>query len=102
MNARALRRAERLGRLFDVLRPGARERRDDRPAHAQRNLVHGLGSAGDAMGNPASMMSTPSVSSAWAMASFAGTSIEKPGACSPSRNVVSKTVTRAGVLMALL
>jgi len=39
---------------------------------------------------------------AWAMASFAGTSIEKPGACSPSRNVVSKTVTRAGVLMALL
>ena len=59
-------------------------------------------SAGDAMGNPASMMSTPSVSSAWAMASFAWTSIEKPGACSPSRNVVSKTVTRAGVLMALL
>ena len=59
-------------------------------------------SAGEAIGKPASMMSTPSASSARAIASFAGTSIEKPGACSPSRSVVSKTVTRAGVLMPLV
>ena len=30
----------------------------------------------------------------WATASFDGTSIEKPGACSPSRSVVSKTTMR--------
>ena len=42
------------------------------------------------------MMSTPSASSARASVSFAGTSIEKPGACSPSRSVVSKTTMRAG------
>ena len=36
-------------------------------------------SAGDAMGKPASMMSTPSASSARASVSFDGTSIEKPG-----------------------
>ena len=59
-------------------------------------------SAGDAIGNPASMMSTPSRSSACAMATFDGTSIEKPGACSPSRRVVSKTTTRAGLVMDLV
>ena len=59
-------------------------------------------SAGDAIGNPASMMSTPSVSSARAMVTLPGTSSEKPGACSPSRRVVSKTETRAGLLMHLL
>ena len=37
------------------------------------------------------MMSTPRASSARAMVTFDGTSIEKPGACSPSRNVVSNT-----------
>ena len=42
------------------------------------------------------MMSTPSASSARAIASFDGTSSEKPGACSPSRSVVSKMMTRAG------
>ena len=53
-------------------------------------------SAGDAMGKPASMMSTPSASSARAIVSLAGTSIENPGACSPSRSVVSKMMTRVG------
>ena len=59
-------------------------------------------SAGEAMGKPASMMSTPRASSECAIASFEATSIEKPGACSPSRRVVSKTVTREEVLMTLL
>src|SRR5438128_1379138 len=40
------------------------------------------------------MMSTPSASSARASVSLAGTSIENPGACSPSRSVVSNTMTR--------
>ena len=55
-------------------------------------------SAGDAIGKPASMMSTPSASSARASVSLAGTSSEKPGACSPSRSVVSKMTTRAATV----
>src|SRR3954470_20723941 len=51
-------------------------------------------SAGDAIGKPASMMSTPSASRAWAIVTLAGTSIVNPGACSPSRRVVSKMTTR--------
>ncbi len=50
-------------------------------------------SASDAIGNPASMISTPSSSSWRASRSFSSTRIEKPGACSPSRRVVSKTTT---------
>src|SRR5437773_4438319 len=42
------------------------------------------------------MMSTPRASSARARATLAATSSEKPGACSPSRRVVSKTTTRSG------
>src|SRR5262245_45036386 len=56
-------------------------------------------SAGDAIGKPASMMSTFSPSSARAIESLDATSSENPGACSPSRRVVSKTITRAGVVM---
>jgi hypothetical protein len=69
----------------------ARQRGDDRPPHLAAIWRTASASAGDAIGNPASMMSTPSASSARAIASFAGTSSEKPGACSPSRRVVSKT-----------
>jgi len=47
-------------------------------------------SFGEAIGKPASMMSTPSASSARASASFSSTCSEKPGPCSPSRRVVSK------------
>src|SRR3954454_20613991 len=47
------------------------------------------------MGKPASMMSTPRVSSARASVSFDVTSIENPGACSPSLSVVSNTMLRA-------
>ena len=41
-------------------------------------------------GNPASMMSTRSDASCRATASFATVCMEQPGACSPSRSVVSK------------
>src|SRR5580693_9160289 len=52
-------------------------------------------SAADAMGKPASMMSTPSASRARAIVTLSGTSIVNPGACSPSRRVVSKMTMRA-------
>ncbi len=59
-------------------------------------------SAGDAIGKPASMMSTPSASSARARFSFDGTSIENPGACSPSRSVVSNTMMRVASWLMVL
>ena len=52
-------------------------------------------SASDAIGNPASMMSTPSAASCRAIFSFSSIRIEKPGACSPSRSVVSKMMRRS-------
>ena len=46
--------------------------------------------------NPASITSTPSSSSRWAIRSlFSGTS-DTPGVCSPSRRVVSKNLTCLG------
>src|SRR5208283_3368146 len=46
-------------------------------------------SPGDAMGKPASIMSTPSFTSCRATCSFSSTFMEAPGDCSPSLNVVS-------------
>ena len=44
-------------------------------------------------GKPASMTCTPSFESCSAIASFSSSVNEMPGVCSPSRSVVSKTVT---------
>ena len=52
-------------------------------------------SPGEAMGKPASMMSTPSFSSCRARRSFSPGFIEQPGDCSPSLRVVSKMVIRS-------
>ena len=48
-------------------------------------------SPSDEIGKPASMMSTPRRSSCWASRSFSAAVMLKPGACSPSRSVVSNT-----------
>ena len=45
----------------------------------------------EVIGNPASMTSTPSLSSACAISSFSSGVSETPGVCSPSRSVVSNT-----------
>src|SRR5664280_2849086 len=50
----------------------------------------------EAIGKPASITSTPRASSLRARRTFSASPIEKPGACSPSRSVVSKIVMRAG------
>ncbi len=67
-------------------------------------------SPSDAIGKPASMMSTPISSSSSATSSFSSCVMVAPGHCSPSRKVVSKMTTRsfsdfadaelAGVVMA--
>src|SRR5215212_2118274 len=51
-------------------------------------------SPGDVIGNPASMMSTPSRASCSAISTFSDLFSEMPGDCSPSRSVVSKIRTR--------
>src|SRR2546425_2091636 len=47
----------------------------------------------EVIGKPASITSTPSLSSARAIWSFSSGMRETPGVCSPSRRVVSKTLT---------
>src|SRR6266513_1149606 len=47
----------------------------------------------DAAGNPASSTSTPRSASAFATRNFASGESDAPGACSPSRSVVSKIAT---------
>src|SRR5690606_28461366 len=49
----------------------------------------------EAMGKPASMMSTPISSRASATCSFSSSVMVAPGLCSPSRSVVSKMYTRS-------
>ena len=52
-------------------------------------------SPSEAMGKPASMMSTPISSRRVAICSFSCRVIVAPGDCSPSRSVVSKIRTRS-------
>ena len=58
-------------------------------------------SSGEAMGKPASMMSTPSHTSCRAISSFSSEVSEAPGDCSPSRRVVSKMYTRSAIVSLL-
>src|SRR5690606_18311660 len=53
-------------------------------------------SPGEAAAKPASITSTPRSRRTWAIFSLASADMEKPGACSPSRRVVSKMMTRLG------
>src|ERR1700736_5356057 len=55
-------------------------------------------SSADAIGKPASIKSTPSPSSSLASCTFSLVRSENPGACSPSRSVVSKIVIRSVVM----
>ena len=67
-------------------RPGPRPRGRS-PATASK-------SPGEVIGKPASITSTPSRASCWAISTFSCVFSEMPGDCSPSRSVVSKMWTR--------
>ena len=54
-------------------------------------------SPGDAIGNPASMMSTPIRANCRAISSFSSIFSVAPGDCSPSRRVVSKIRTISAI-----
>ena len=56
-------------------------------------------SPGEAAAKPASMTSTPSAFRVRPMRTLSSGDMEKPGACSPSRMVVSKTMTRFGSVL---
>ena len=88
--------SERARGLLDVLRRGARQRRDDRAPHLARNLPHRFG-VGRRRDGEAGLddVHAERVERARHGAAWPGTSSEKPGACSPSRSVVSKMMTRA-------
>ncbi len=66
--------------------------------HSAATAVTAAKSPSEAMGNPASMMSTPSASSWCASRTFSSRFIEQPGDCSPSLSVVSKIA----ILLALI
>ncbi len=52
-------------------------------------------SPGEVIGKPASITSTPSRASCWAISTFSCVLSEMPGDCSPSLRVVSKIWTRS-------
>src|SRR6056297_102081 len=59
-------------------------------------------SPSEALANPASITSTPSLSSCLATCSFSPRSMLKPGACSPSLSVVSKMLILFAILLSPL
>jgi hypothetical protein len=59
-----------------------------------RDLGTAAKSPSEAIGKPASMMSTPISSRSCAISSFSSWVMVAPGDCSPSRRVVSKINTR--------
>ena len=74
-------------------RTTARQSGDHRPANLAGHTLHRVKSPSEAMGNPASITSTPRRSSWCAMRTFSSTFMLHPGDCSPSRKVVSNIVT---------
>jgi len=55
-------------------------------------------SPSEAIGNPASMTSTPRLANCRAMINFSEAVKDAPGLCSPSRRVVSKIIMRLAIL----
>lgn len=80
----------------DVLLVGARQGAEDRSSTSPATRRMQSSSPGEAAAKPASITSTPRSRRTWAIFTLAWALIEKPGACSPSRIVVSKTMTRLG------
>ena len=94
VDARPLGVPHRVPGRVDVLLGGPRQPADDRALHLPRDRLHGLEVAGRGDRKPASITSTPSRASWWAISSFSCLFSDMPGDCSPSRSVVSKIRTR--------
>jgi hypothetical protein len=94
VDARAPGVAHRLPGPVDVGEVGPGEAADDASFVACAIFETASKSPSEAIGKPASMMSTPISSRIWAICSFSSSVIVAPGDCSPSRSVVSKIRTR--------
>ena len=89
------RRRDGPGGAIDVARRTAGQRRDDRPLERERDASYGLGIGLRRDRKAGLEMSTPSASIWRASRTFSSIRSENPGACSPSRSVVSKTISRS-------
>ncbi len=92
VDARALGVPDRLPRRVDVLLAVLASPQITGPWTSRAIACTDSKSPGEVIGKPASMMSTPSRASWWAISSFSCLFSEMPGDCSPSRRVVSKIV----------
>ena len=95
MRERSAPSSDRAAASISSLRVRAREAMRG-PRTSRQMLLMAAKSPGEAMAKPASMISTPRASRAWAMRSFSGVVMLQPGDCSPSRRVVSKKKTDPG------
>jgi hypothetical protein len=81
---------QRLRGALHVHGAGAAQRGHLRPGNSRLMASTASKSPSEAMGKPASRMSTPNSTSLRAIRIFSGTFMLQPGDCSPSRSVVSK------------
>ncbi len=100
VDARALGALQRLARALDVFGPAAGQRGDDRPPHARGHLLHAfrIVQRGDGKAR-FDQVHAQRIELLWRARTFSLVRSEKPGACSPSRRVVSKIVTRSVAML---
>jgi hypothetical protein len=94
VDAPALGAAERFAGQVDVPLHASGQRRDHGPTHFARDIDHRAEVGLRRCGKPASITSTPRMSSCRARRTLSSTLRLFPGACSPSLRVVSKIVIR--------
>src|SRR5262249_10264396 len=95
MDAPALGRLDRLRAAVDVLNAARASPQTTEFLVRWAISCTAAKSPSEAIGKPASMMSTPIWSSTSATSSFSSWVMVAPGHCSPSRNLVSKMTTRS-------
>ena len=85
VDARALGVFQRLGRAFDIEREARASAATCTQGNSRLTASTASKSPSEAIGKPASRISTPSSTSFAAIRSFSGTVMLQPGDCSPSR-----------------
>ena len=103
VDARPLGALQRLARALDVFGPAAGERRDDRAAARSPPPASPLRHRpATRWGSRLRSGPRPAHRAAWRARTFSLVRSEKPGACSPSRRVVSKIVTRSVAMLTVV
>jgi hypothetical protein len=97
MNSGACRFPNGAPSLVDIILGGSGKARNLNIATLLAMVRTESKSPGDEAGKPASITSTPNLSSCLAILSFSALFMLAPGDCSPSLNVVSKNITRSSI-----